>query len=164
MMSEETQTLKGEIYEIIYQNEENGYTVCDVNCNNSLVTACGHMPFIAPGEQVVMTGKWVSHPSYGEQFSVASMERALPKKVSAVLSYLSSGIISGIREATAKKIVDKFGEDALEVIAISPERLAEIKGISLNRAKKFPNRSLSVRMRHRPLSFFSNTPLPPTLH
>ena len=136
MMSEETQTLKGEIYEIIYQNEENGYTVCDVNCNNSLVTACGHMPFIAPGEQVVMTGKWVSHPSYGEQFSVASMERALPKKVSAVLSYLSSGIISGIREATAKKIVDKFGEDALEVIAISPERLAEIKGISLNRAKK----------------------------
>ena len=135
-MPEETLTLQGEIYEIIYQNEDNGYTVCDVNCNNSLVTACGHMPFIAPGEQVVLTGRWVNHPDYGEQFSVTSLERALPKKVSAVLAYLASGIISGIREATAKKIINKFGEDTLEIIALHPERLAEIKGISLNRAKK----------------------------
>ena len=136
MMPEETETLQGEIYEIIYQNEDNGYTVCDVNANNSLVTACGHMPFIAPGEQVVMTGKWVNHPDYGEQFSVTSLKRALPKKVSAVLSYLASGIISGIREATAKKIVNKFGEETLEIIALHPERLSEIKGISKNKAIK----------------------------
>lgn len=135
-MNSNTEVLEGEIYEIIYQNEDNGYTVCDIETNKSLVTACGHMPFIAPGEQVVLTGKWVNHPDYGEQFSVISLERALPKKVSAVLSYLASGIISGVRESTAKKIVEKFGEDTLDIIALHPEKLAQIKGISLNRAKK----------------------------
>ena len=128
--------LTGEIYEIIYQNEENGYTVCEVDVNNSLVTACGNMPFVAPGEQVILEGKWVNHPDYGEQFSVTGLERALPKKVSAILTYLSSGIISGVREATAKKIINKFGEDTLEIIALNPERLTEIKGISKGRAIK----------------------------
>lgn len=131
-----SEKLTGEIYEIIYQNEENGYTVCEVDVNNSLVTVCGNMPFIAPGEQVILEGRWVNHPEYGEQFSVTSVERALPRKVSAILSYLSSGIISGVREATAKKIINKFGEEALEIIAISPERLTEIKGISKSRAIK----------------------------
>ncbi len=135
-MSSNMEKLEGEIYEIIYQNEDNGYTVCDIETNKSLVTACGHMPFIAPGEQVVLTGKWVNHPDYGEQFSVTSLERALPKKVGAILSYLASGIISGVRESTAKKIVNKFGEETLEIIAVHPERLSEISGISLNRAKK----------------------------
>lgn len=136
MNTKEPQILEGEIYEIIYQNEDNGYTVCDINCNNSLVTACGHMPFVAPGEQVRLTGKWVTHPDYGEQFSVSLIERTLPKKVSAILSYLASGIISGVRESTAKKIIAKFGEDTLEIIATQPHRLAEISGISLNRAMK----------------------------
>ena len=135
-MNSSMEKLEGEIYEIIYQNEDNGYTVCDVETNKSLVTACGHMPFVAPGEEVVLTGKWVNHPDYGEQFSVTSLERALPKKVSAILAYLASGIISGVRESTAKKIVNKFGEDSLEIIALHPERLSEINGISSNRAKK----------------------------
>lgn len=135
-MNSNLETLEGEIYEIIYQNEDNGYTVCEIETNKSLVTVCGHMPFIAPGEQVVLTGKWVNHPDYGEQFSVTSLERALPKKVSAILSYLASGIISGVRESTAKKIVNKFGEDTLRIIAVHPEKLSEISGISLNRAKK----------------------------
>ena len=135
-MNSNLEKLEGEIYEIIYQNEDNGYTVCDIETNKSLVTACGHMPFFAPGEQVVLIGSWVNHPDYGEQFSVISLERALPKKVSAILAYLASGIISGVRESTAKKIVNKFGEEALEIIAVNPERLSEIKGISPNRAKK----------------------------
>lgn len=135
-MNSNLETLEGEIYEIIYQNEDNGYTVCEIETNKSLVTVCGHMPFIAPGEQVVLTGKWVNHPDYGEQFAVTSLERALPKKVSAILAYLASGIISGVRESTAKKIINKFGEDTLRIIAVHPERLSEISGISLNRAKK----------------------------
>lgn len=136
MDTKELEFLDGEIYEIIYQNEENGYTVAEVNVNNALVTICGHMPFIAPGEEVHLEGRWVTHPDYGEQFSVTHIERTLPKKVSAVLSYLASGIISGIREATAKKIVAKFGEDTMDIIALHPERLSEIKGISPARAKK----------------------------
>lgn len=133
---ENLETLEGEINEIIYHNEENGYTVCEVSVNNSLVTVCGHMPFVAPGEEVRISGKWTTHPDYGEQFSSSFIERMLPKKEGAVLSYLSSGIISGVRESTAKKIVKKFGEEALNIIATSPERLSEIKGISLSRAQK----------------------------
>jgi len=136
MNSSDLAILEGEIYEIIYQNEDNGYTVCDISCNNSLVTVCGHMPFIAPGIEVRLTGKWVNHPEYGEQFSVSLVERSLPKKTSSILSYLSSGIVSGVRESTARKIVGAFGEETLEIIALYPERLAEIKGISLSRAKK----------------------------
>ncbi len=136
MTTSPTEKLTGEIYEIIYQNEENGYTVCEVDVNNALVTACGNMPFIAPGEQVIFEGRWVNHPEYGEQFSVTDTQRALPKKVSAILAYLSSGIISGVREATARKIINRFGEESLEIIAISPERLTEIKGISKSRALK----------------------------
>lgn len=136
MNTNEPEIIEGEIYEIIYQNDDNGYTVCDLNVNNALVTACGHMPFIAPGEQVILTGNWVNHPDYGEQFSVLSLKRALPKEVSAILSYLASGIISGVRESTAKKIIAKFGENSLTVIATEPERLAEIRGISPAKAKK----------------------------
>ncbi len=136
MNTNEPEIIEGEIYEIIYQNDDNGYTVCELDVNNALVTACGHMPFIAPGEQVILTGNWVNHPDYGEQFSVSSLQRALPKEVSAILSYLASGIISGVRESTAKKIVAAFGADALTVIATEPERLSEIRGISPAKAKK----------------------------
>ncbi len=128
--------LEGEIYEIIYQNDDNGYTVCEINVNNSLVTACGNMPFVAPGEGVRLTGKWINHPDYGEQFSVDTLTRSLPKEINAILSYLASGIISGVRESTAKKIIELFGIDSLTIIATEPEKLAKVKGISLSRAKK----------------------------
>ena len=133
---ENFETIEGEIYEIIFHNEENGYTVCEVSVNNSLITVCGHMPFIAPGEGVRINGKWINHPEYGEQFSAVFVERMLPKREGAILAYLSSGILTGVRESTAKKIVAKFGEDALDIIATSPERLSEIKGITLSRAQK----------------------------
>ena len=136
MNTNEPEIIEGEIYEIIYQNDDNGYTVCELEVNNALVTACGHMPFIAPGEQVILTGNWVNHPDYGEQFSVFSLKRALPKEISAILAYLSSGIISGVRESTAKKIVALFGAESLTVIATEPEKLAKIKGISPAKAKK----------------------------
>lgn len=155
--------LEGEVYEIIYQNEDNGYTVCDIEVNNSLVTACGHMPFIAPGEQVVLTGKWVNHPDYGEQFSVTSLERALPKKVSAILAYLASGIISGVREATAKKIINKFGEETLEIIAVHPERLSEISGISKSRAKKISESFLIRQDAAQTVIFLQEYGVTPTL-
>ncbi len=132
----ETIFLDGEIYEIIYQNDDNGYTVCEIDCDGTLITACGYMPFLAPGEQVHFEGSYVNHPDYGEQFSVKNAQRALPKRVGAVLSYLSSGIISGVRESTAKKIVEKFGEDTLDTIALHPEKLSQIRGISPMRAKK----------------------------
>ena len=159
----EKEILEGEIYEIIYQNEENGYTVCDVSCNNSLITACGHMPFIAPGEAVRLTGKWVNHPEYGEQFSVDMAERALPRKTSAILAYLSSGIISGVRESTAKKIIDKFGEDSLDIIALEPEKLVQIKGISPMRAKKISESFIIRRDAAQTVIFLQEYAVSPTI-
>ena len=122
--------LTGEVQDIIYQNEQNSYTVCTVKTDEGAVTAVGYLPFLSAGEQVALTGEWVTHPDYGEQFKVRLFEKLLPTTVQSILLYLSSGIIHGVREATAKKIVDAFGEDALEVILTDWMRLASVKGIS----------------------------------
>ncbi len=159
----EKEILEGEIYEIIYQNEDNGYTVCDVDCNNSIVTACGYMPLIAPGEAVRLTGRWTEHPDYGEQFGVELVERMLPKKESAILAYLSSGIISGVRESTAKKIIKMFGEDSLNIIATSPEKLAQIKGISFDKAKKISESFLLRQEASQTVMFLQEYGVTPTV-
>lgn len=130
-------SISGVIEEIIYSNPENGYTVCDVSSHDGkLITATGYMPYITEGESVVMTGVWTTHPDYGEQFRAEYCETVLPSDEDAILTYLSSGIVSGIRAATAKKLVAHFGTDVFDVMLTEPERLAEIKGISADRAKK----------------------------
>jgi len=122
------------VEEIIFSNEINGYTVCDVLHGNNLVTAVGYMPFINVGETLKLTGKWVTHPEYGEQFKVEMYEKILPCTIDAIQKYLSSGVIKGIGPATAAKIVGRFGEDTLNIIQFNSSILAEIKGISLEKA------------------------------
>ena len=126
--------ITGEIQDIIYQNEQNSYTVCTVTCEEGNVTAVGYLPYVTAGEQVALVGEWVTHPDYGEQFKVYSFEKLLPTTTQSILLYLSSGIIHGVREATAKKIVDAFGENSLEVILSDWQSLASIKGISVSKA------------------------------
>lgn len=128
--------LEGRVEHITFCNESNGYTVCDISCDGILICAVGCMPNLAVGEEVRLTGQTVMNPSYGEQFSVELFERLTPKKIGSILMYLSSGVIKGIGEATAKKIVDKFGEDTLDVITSEPEKLSLIKGISPAKAKE----------------------------
>ncbi len=128
--------IEGCVSEIIYSNYANGYTVCDLDCDGEMVTATGCMPYLAEGEDIILTGEWVEHPEYGRQFSVKGIEKKLPSTTSAILKYLASGVISGIRLATAKKIVDKFGEETLNIILTDAVRLAEIKGISKEKAIK----------------------------
>ncbi len=124
----------GEIAEIIYQNEDNGYTIAEFETKDIMFTAVGYMPSVSAGERLKISGKWVEHHTYGEQFKIEVYEKCAPKGEGAILRYLSSGIISGVREATAKKIVEKFGEDTLDVIENHPLKLAEIKGISAQKA------------------------------
>ncbi len=127
--------LIGELLEIIFQNEQNLYTVCTVMTEDgNAVTCVGYLPSVAQGEQLSLTGEWVTHPEYGEQFKVQTFEKILPTTSQSILLYLSSGIIKGVKEGTAKKIVDKFGDQSLDVILNEWRRLAEIKGISLARA------------------------------
>ena len=128
--------IEGTVEDIIFANEANGYTVCDVKDSKDLITAVGFMPFISVGESIKITGRWVEHPDYGEQFKVECYEKLLPKTSEAIERYLASGVLKGIGPATAAKIVKKFGEDTLNIIGFKPQQLSLIKGISLEKAIK----------------------------
>ena len=127
-------SVEGIIEGIIYKNEANGYTVCEIASGRKLITAVGYMPFINEGETIKANGRWVRHPDYGDQFKVELYEKVLPHTAEAIEKYLASGIVKGVGPVTAKKIVDRFGASALDVISNEPERLSEIKGISLAKA------------------------------
>lgn len=129
-------TIEGTIEEIIFTNEINGYTVCDIKSGDDIITCVGYMPFINAGEILKISGRWVTHPDYGEQLKVETYEKIMPQTVDAIERYLGSGIIKGVGPATAGKIVEAFGEQTLDIIRFQPERLSEIKGISLGKALK----------------------------
>ncbi len=136
-MSNITDSITGTVVEIIYQNDDNGYTVCDIeNAELGLFTATGCMPYINEGEHIRADGTWVVHPDYGDQFKITSYESILPADEESVLAYLSSGVIEGIREATAKKLVEHFGAEVMTIMLTDPDRLSEIKGISKSKAQK----------------------------
>lgn len=134
-MDEELIKLSGTVEGIIYKNEENGYTVCDMEVSDELITAVGIMPFISVGEEVDMSGKWIYHKNFGRQFQISMIEKKMPSGKTAMLRYLSAGNIKGIGEATAEKIVELFGDDTFYIIEKEPLRLAEIKGISKKKAE-----------------------------
>ena len=140
----EREKIEGEVREIIYYNDENCYSVFDLNYAKSVITAVGHIPYVTSGERVILEGTWISHPDYGEQFKFDAFLRAMPQKVSAIKTYLSSGVIPGIRESTAQKLTDLFGEETLEVLRSEPERLTAVKGISLSKAMKM-NEAFLIR-------------------
>jgi len=127
--------LSGEILAIIFKNETNGYTICDVAISDEeSVTVVGFLPYIQEGEEIKVFGNWVNHPDYGKQLKVETFEKIMPEGVPAIEKYLASGIIKGVGLATAKKLVKKFGEKTIEVIRNTPERLIEVKGINMEKA------------------------------
>ena len=130
-------TVTGTVEEIIYMNPANGYTVCVIDSvEDSIFTATGCMPFISEGESVALSGEWIQHPDYGEQFKVEYCETVLPSDEEAIVKYLAAGVVAGVREATARKLVEHFGKETLDIMLQNPERMAEIKGISKEKAKK----------------------------
>ena len=126
----------GEITTIIYQNKINSYTVAEIETDEEILVIVGYLPFVNVGDTVKLIGKYVEHKDYGRQFKVDTFEKIMPQTLSALEKYLASGKIKGIRKATAKKIIKKFGEDTINVFKLYPEKLAEIKGISLEKAKE----------------------------
>lgn len=126
--------IKGIVEDVVFQNPENGYTICVIDCDGEPITLTGIIPGIAEGEMISAMGEWVNHPSYGRQFSVSSYSKELPATAAAILTYLSSGAIKGIGPVSAKRIVDTYGEDSLNVIEEHPEWLSDIKGISPKKA------------------------------
>lgn len=134
MAKEELVKLEGTVEHIVFTSEETGFTVLDLDADDELITVVGTLPAIAPGEEVTLTGTFGSHPTYGHQFRAELCERTLPATASAIYKYLASGAIKGIGPRIARRIVDAFGDEALEIIEKEPERLAEIHGISANGA------------------------------
>lgn len=127
--------LKGQIEEIIYQNESNSYTIAVFQADDQeAITVVGYLPFIAVGDTLKLQGKMVIHQEYGEQFKIENFEKIMPESAQALEKYLASGTIKGIGPATARKIIEKFGEETLTVFKFEPLRLAEIKGISKDKA------------------------------
>lgn len=129
--------IEGTVIEIIYQNPDNGYTVCEIeNEEEGMFTATGYMPYLSAGESIALFGRWVEHPDYGEQFKTERYESVLPTDETAILKYLSSGVVQGIGEATAKNLIAHFGSETLEIMLNNPSRLSEIRGISPKKAEK----------------------------
>lgn len=130
-------TISGTVEEIIYSNPDNGYTICDIHTDDcELVTATGAMPGLSEGEHIRLSGTWTTHPDYGEQIKVLEYSVDAPTDEQSILKYLSSGVVPGIRAATAKKLVKKFGSDTLNVLLAEPQKIAEIKGISIENANR----------------------------
>lgn len=127
--------VKGQVLEIIYQNDTNSYTIAGLlQDNEDPLTIVGYLPFIEEGDTLKLVGKMVTHPDYGEQFKVDTFEKLMPENSKALERYLASGTIKGIGPVTAKKIVDKFGDDTIHIFKFESSRLAEIKGITPSRA------------------------------
>lgn len=121
---------KGYVNKIVYRNEDNGYTVFELELDGDELTCVGNVPYVTEGEFVEVTGEYTEHSVYGQQLKVETCEDIPPEDEKSVERYLASGAIKGIGAALASRIVRRFKADTLRIIEQEPERLAEIKGIS----------------------------------
>ena len=129
--------IKARIDEIRFRNDDNGWTVAGFsNENGDKETAVGVMPFISDGDELILTGAWVSHPRFGKQFRVDNFKKMEMTSTAAILAYLSSGFIKGVGKATAELLVEEFGEDTLKIIKDEPEKLTCIPGIGKIKAER----------------------------
>lgn len=131
----EEEVVEGVVEKITFQNPGNDYTVARVRdeAGGELVTVVGSLPGLAEGEQVSLTGTWGEHPRYGRQFMATGFRMVTPTTVDGIRRFLGSGVVRGIGEATAARIVERFGERTLEMINDEPERLLEVRGIGQKR-------------------------------
>ena len=163
-MEQELEILQGAISAVVVQNYENGYAVLRLNVGgNQHVTVVGTIPLPAVGERLMVTGKWSNHSSYGRQFEAEFLERLMPQTSMEILSYLSSRVIKGIGPRMAARIVEQFGEETLVIMEREPLRLAEVSGISREKARKIGEEfRLQVGMRQL-MEFFALHHLPAEL-
>lgn len=121
--------IEGMVSDIIFKNEDNGYVIAHLSNENSDIVIVGCMPTLTVGESIEVEGKWINHKTYGTQFEVNSFMPVTPSSIEGIYVYLSSGIIKGIGDKMAKRIIEKFGVDTLDVIQNTPHRLSEVDGI-----------------------------------
>lgn len=158
----ELMLLAGTVSTVIYRNEENGYTILRLESPDAQeeVTVVGTMPGIRPGEGLSVHGQWTRHSTYGEQFKAEIVERRMPVGEKALLEYLASGAVKGVGAATARRLLDAFGEDVLTIIEEDPQRLTEVRGISPKRAQTIHHSLCMQLAMRRLLDFLSAHGLP----
>lgn len=121
--------LKGKVEDIVFRNEENGYTVLNLDADGKLVTAVGIFPIISEGECLELSGEYKNNSRFGEQFCVTDVAISKPDDTMGIYRYLSSGLFKGIGEKLASDIVDKFGMKALDILENDPQKLRQVTGI-----------------------------------
>jgi exodeoxyribonuclease V alpha subunit len=157
-------TIDGTVLNIVYQNDDNGYTVLKMTTTDGeTVTVVGCIPCAAPGEEMIVTGEWAHHPTHGDQIKAEVVERYLPRTESGILDYLSSGAIKGVGPATAQLLVSRFGEETLDVLELEPERLTSLKGITTKKAMEISESFRYQTGMRRMMEFLSSNGLPLTL-
>ncbi len=155
-MEEGITELAGSVSAVVYQNEENGYTVLRLETDDGgTATVVGCLPFAVPGEQLALTGRWMNHQTHGMQFKAEQAERLMPSSLNDIYTYLSSGAVKGVGPATARLIVERFGEDSLRVLDEEPERLAELKGVTPKRAREIGSEFKRQAAMRRLMEFFT---------
>ena len=126
--------IKGRIRDIIYRNEINSYTIATFETDEEETTVVGYLPFIEKGDNLKITGNFVEHPEYGRQLKIETFEKLMPEDLDSIENYLANGKFKGIGPATAKKMVNTFGKDVINIIKFEPEKLSCIKGITEEKA------------------------------
>ena len=160
-MEKQPDTLEGVVEDIIYKNDENGYTVARVELDDGgAITIVGAMPFLAAGEHISATGAYTVHPQHGPQFQVENYLREMPADEAGIYAYLASRTVKGIGPKTAKLIVDRFGMESFDVLAEMPHRLAEIRGITLEKAREIQAEFLRLNATRLLLEFLVQYRLP----
>ena len=122
--------IKGRIRDIIYRNEINSYTIATFETDEEETTVVGYLPFIEKGDNLRITGNFVEHPEYGRQLKIETFEKLMPEDLDSIENYLANGKFKGIGPATAKRMVNTFGKDVINIIKFEPEKLSCIKGIT----------------------------------
>ena len=134
-MEQDLLEVQGSVEEIVFHNEESGFTVLELVNETEYITVVGTFPQVVPGEELTLKGNWVNHNTFGRQFRVVYSERKMPSTAAELYKYLASGAVKGIAAKTAQKIIDRFGDESFEVLENHPEKLSMIKGISLSKAE-----------------------------
>ncbi len=159
----ESSAVEGTVSAVIYQNEENGYTILRLDVKEEELTVVGSMPGVAPGEYLSVRGRWVRHSTYGAQFRAETVERRLPQGLKEIYHYLASGGVKGIGKATARLVIEEFGEESLAVLEETPEKLTKLRGISPRRARQIGEAFRRQMGMRRLMEFLSAHKMPPEL-
>ena len=154
--------INGTVEKIIFKNQDSGYAVLELIYDQNTVVVVGALSEVDVGEELEVTGNYITHPSFGPQFRAEYYEKKLPATAGAIIKYLSSGAIKGIGPVTARRMVDTFGDEALEIAYTDPKRLTAIKGIPIQKAIKIGEevgKNFSMRDL---LAFMSAFQIPPS--